>query len=223
MPYTLKQLLENNAKWVAATAREQPGLFEQLERGQSPDYLWISCADSRVAPIQALGVEPGEVFVHRNIANVIVPSDLNAMSVIQFAVDTLKTRHALMVGHYSCGGCAAALDDKPRGLIDSWLAHVKAVVHRHSELLDQAPDDTERRARLCELNAIEQAINLCYTSVVRQAWQRGQPLTVHTWMYGLADGYIRDLGMDIDSPEALAPAYEQALTDLQQRWQARLS
>lgn len=221
MPHTLKQLLENNQQWVKETAREQPNLFEQLGKGQSPDYLWISCADSRVAPNQALGVEPGEVFVHRNISNVIVPSDLNAMSVIQFAVETLKTRHALMVGHYRCGGCAAALGDKPLGLIDNWLAHVKDVAHRHSQRLEAAPDEQERHTRLCELNALEQAVNLCHTTVVHEAWQRGQELTIHAWMYGLTDGYIHDLGMDVDGSEALPPAYEKALAALEQRWRMR--
>lgn len=221
MPHTLKQLLENNQQWVKETSRAQPRLFEQLGKGQSPDYLWISCADSRVSPNQALGVAPGEVFVHRNISNVIVPSDLNAMSVIQFAVESLGVQHALMVGHYSCGGCAAALNDKPLGLIDNWLAHVKDVAHHHAAHLAEAPDAEERHTRLCELNAIEQAVNLCNTTVVQQAWQRGQPLVVHAWMYGLDDGYIRDLGMDIDGPEALNPAYEDALRSLEKRWQER--
>lgn len=221
MPNTPQQLLAKNQHWAAQTAHDRPGLFDQLGRGQHPDYLWISCADSRVSPNQALEVEPGEVFVHRNISNVIVQSDLNALSVIQFAVEMLQVHHALMVGHYECGGCAAALKGDKLGLIDNWLAHVAEVAHRHADKLDAAKDAHERHTRLCELNAIEQAVNLCHTTVLREAWQRGQKLTVHTWMYGLVDGHITDLGMDVDGPDALAAAYEKALAGLATRWQAR--
>lgn len=221
MPKTPKELLANNQHWAAQTNRTHPGLFEQLGKTQTPDYLWISCSDSRVSPNQALEVEPGEVFVHRNISNVIVQSDLNALSVIQYAVEALKVHHALMVGHYGCGGCAAAMKGEKLGLIDNWLAHVAEVARRHAGKLDAAHDAHERHTRLCELNAIEQAVNLCHTSVVREAWQRGQPLTVHTWMYGLADGHITDLGMDVSHPNELDPAYAKALTALDARWQAR--
>ncbi|HET7267386.1 MAG TPA: carbonic anhydrase [Oleiagrimonas sp.] len=221
MPNTPRELLDKNLHWAEQTNQEHPGLFDQLAKGQQPDYLWISCADSRVSPNQALEVEPGEVFVHRNISNVIVQSDLNALSVIQYAVEALKVGHALMVGHYGCGGCAAAMKGDKLGLIDNWLAHVAEVAHRHADKLDDADDDTERHTRLCELNAIEQAVNLCHTSVVREAWQRGQKLTVHTWMYGLADGHIHDLGMDVDSLDALTPAYDKALVALEERWKAR--
>lgn len=221
MPNTPRQLLDKNQHWADQTRHDHPGLFDQLAHGQSPDYLWISCSDSRVSPNQALEVEPGEVFVHRNISNVIVQSDLNALSVIQFAVEALGVRHALMVGHYGCGGCAAAMKGERLGLIDNWLAHVAEVAHRHADKLDAAPDEAERHSRLCELNAIEQAANLCHTTVLREAWQRGQALTVHTWMYGLADGRIHDLGMDVDGPDVLAPAYARALAALGERWQAR--
>lgn len=221
MPNTPTELLANNQHWAEQTAREHPGLFDQLGKGQAPDYLWISCADSRVSPNQALEVEPGQVFVHRNISNVIVQSDLNALSVIQYAVEALKVGHALMVGHYGCGGCAAAMKGERLGLIDNWLAHVAEVARRHADKLDAASGDGERHTRLCELNAIEQAVNLCHTSVIREAWQRGQKLTVHTWMYGLSDGRIHDLGMDVDSLDALAPAYHKALTALEDRWKAR--
>lgn len=221
MPNTPRELLDKNLHWAEQTARERPELFDQLAKGQQPDYLWISCSDSRVSPNQALNVDPGEVFVHRNISNVIVQSDLNALSVIQYAVEALKVGHALMVGHYGCGGCAAAMKGDKLGLIDNWLAHVAAVARRHADKLDAAADEHERHTRLCELNAIEQAVNLCHTSVVREAWQRGQKLTVHTWMYGLADGRIADLGMDVDGPDALAPAYTKALTNLEQRWKQR--
>lgn len=221
MPNTPKELLANNLHWAEQTQREHPGLFDQLGKSQAPDYLWISCSDSRVSPNQALEVEPGQVFVHRNISNVIVQSDLNALSVIQYAVEALKVGHALMVGHYGCGGCAAAMKGDKLGLIDNWLAHVAEVAHQHASKLSAAGSEQERHARLCELNAIEQAVNLCHTTVLREAWQRGQKLTVHTWMYGLADGHIVDLGMDVDSPEALAPAYDKALTSLEERWKAR--
>ncbi len=221
MPNTPRELLDKNLHWADRTAHEHPGLFDQLASGQHPDYLWISCADSRVSPNQALDVEPGEVFVHRNISNVIVQSDLNALSVVQFAVEALQVSHALMVGHYGCGGCLAALQETKLGLIDNWLAHVVEVAHRHAAKLDQAADAHERHTRLCELNAIEQAVNLCHTTVVREAWQRGQKLTVHTWMYALADGRIHDLGMDVAGPDALAPAYATALANLEARWAER--
>jgi carbonic anhydrase len=221
MPNTPKQLLDKNRHWADVTARQRPELFGQLARGQAPDYLWISCSDSRVSPNQALEVEPGEVFVHRNIANVIVQSDLNALSVIQFAIEALKVGHALMVGHYGCGGCAAALNGDRLGLIDNWLAHVAEIAHRHDDKLQATADPAERHARLCELNAIEQAVNLCHTTVVREAWRRGQKLTVHTWMYGLSDGHIHDLGMDVEGPDDLANAYDDALARLGERWRAR--
>lgn len=221
MPNSPTELLAHNRHWAEQTAREHPGLFDQLGKGQAPDYLWISCSDSRVSPNQALEMEPGEVFVHRNIANVIVQSDLNALSVIQYAVEALKVGHALMVGHYGCGGCAAAMKGEKLGLIDNWLAHVAEVAHRHADKLDDANNEHERHTRLCELNAIEQAVNLCHTTVMREAWQRGQKLAVHTWMYGLNDGHIHDLGMNVDGPDAVSPAYEKALADLEARWQAR--
>lgn len=223
MPNTPKELLDKNRQWADKTKHEKPGLLDQLGKGQAPDYLWISCSDSRISPNQALDVEPGEVFVYRNISNVIVQSDLNALSAIQFAVEALKVSHALMVGHYGCGGCAAAMQDEHLGLIDNWLAHVSAVAHQHEELLAAAPDDKERHARLCELNAIEQAINLCHTTVVLEAWQRGQNLTIHTWVYGLADGLIHDLHMDISAPGEMVPAYQKALDSLQKSWQSRLA
>ncbi|HET7663902.1 MAG TPA: carbonic anhydrase [Rhodanobacteraceae bacterium] len=221
MPNTPSELLAHNRHWAEQTTRERPDLFDRLGKGQTPDYLWISCSDSRVSPNQALEVDPGEVFVHRNISNVIVQSDLNALSVIQYAVEALKVGHALMVGHYGCGGCAAAMKGDKLGLIDNWLAHVAEVAHRHADKLDAAADEHERHTRLCELNAIEQAVNLCHTTVLREAWQRGQKLTVHTWMYGLADGLVHDLGMDVDGPEALMPAYRKALASLEERWAAR--
>lgn len=221
MPNTPRELLDKNRHWAEQTGKNHPALFDQLAAGQSPDYLWISCADSRVSPNQALDVAPGEIFVHRNISNVIVQSDVNALGVIQYAVEALKVHHALMVGHYGCGGCAAAMKGDKLGLIDNWLAHVAEVARKHQDKLDAVSDFDERHTRLCELNAIEQAVNLCHTTVVREAWQRGQDLTVHTWVYGLADGLIHDLGMDINGPDALAPAYEKALGALDERWKAR--
>ncbi len=221
MANTPAELLAHNRHWAEQIRHEHPKLLDRLAGGQAPDYLWISCSDSRVSPNQALELQPGEAFVHRNIANVVVQSDLNALSVIQYAVEALKVHHALMVGHYGCGGCAAALKNEPLGLIDNWLAHVAEVAHRHADKLAAASSDDERHARLCELNAIEQAVNLCHTTVVRDAWRRGQPLTVHAWIYGLADGLIHDLGMDVNGPDALAPAHAKALAALEARWQAR--
>jgi carbonic anhydrase len=209
----LSELLQNNRDWADGVRREDPQFFARLSQQQAPKFLWIGCSDSRVPANQIMGLAPGEVFVHRNIANVMVHTDLNCMSVIQFAVDVLQVEHILVVGHYGCGGVLAALDGTRVGLADNWIRHVGDVAQKHAALL-QAFDPSARSERLCELNAIEQAENVCLTTFVRDAWARGQALSVHGWVYSLHDGHVRELGMDVGSPEALKPAYENALTRL---------
>ena len=209
----LSELLRTNRDWAEAVHREDPQFFERLSQQQAPKFLWIGCSDSRVPANQIMGLAPGEVFVHRNIANVMVHTDLNCMSVIQFAVDVLQVEHILVVGHYGCGGVLAALNGTRVGLADNWIRHVGDVAQKHAALLD-AVDPASRGNRLCELNAIEQAENVCLTTVVRDAWSRGQALSVHGWVYSLHDGRVRELGMDVDSAEALEPAYANALSRL---------
>jgi carbonic anhydrase len=209
----LSELLRNNREWAASVHRDDPGFFERLSVQQAPKYLWIGCSDSRVPANQIMGLAPGEVFVHRNIANVMVHTDLNCMSVIQFAVDVLHVEHILVVGHYGCGGVHAALHGTRVGLADNWIRHVGDVAQKHSGLLELV-EPALRSDRLCELNAIEQAENVCLTTVVGDAWARGQALTVHGWVYSLLDGRVRELGMDVDSAESLEPAYANALARL---------
>ena len=209
----LSELLRNNRNWAEQVRREDPQFFERLSQQQAPKYLWIGCSDSRVPANQILGLAPGEVFVHRNIANVMVHTDLNCMSVIQFAVDVLHVEHILVVGHYGCGGVHAALNGTRVGLADNWIRHVGDVAQKHAALLE-AVDPAKRGNRLCELNAIEQAENVCLTTVVRDAWARGQALSVHGWVYSLNDGRVRELGMDVESAEGLEPAYANALSRL---------
>ena len=200
----LDHLLANNRRWAAQRLREDPEYFSRLVAQQSPRYLWIGCADSRVPANEIVDLAPGELFVHRNVANVVVHSDLNCLSVIQYAVDVLKVEHIIVTGHYGCGGIAAAMNSASLGLIDNWLRHVQDVVHEHEKLLAKIDDEKERLDRLCELNVIEQVRNVSRTTIVQSAWQRGQELGVHGWIYGLQDGLLRDLDVSIDSPEALA-------------------
>lgn len=209
----LSELLRNNRNWAEGVRRDDPEFFERLSQQQAPKYLWIGCSDSRVPANQIMGLAPGEVFVHRNIANVMVHTDLNCMSVIQFAVDVLKVEHILVVGHYGCGGVHAALDGTRIGLADNWIRHVGDVAQKHAVLLEAA-EPAARADRLCELNAIEQAQNVCLTTVVSDAWARGQSLSVHGWVYSLRDGRVRELGMDVDSADGLDSAYANALSRL---------
>jgi carbonic anhydrase len=209
----LDELLRNNRDWAEQVRREDPQFFERLSQQQAPKYLWIGCSDSRVPANQIMGLAPGEVFVHRNIANVMVHTDLNCMSVIQFAVDVLQIEHILVVGHYGCGGVHAALTGTRVGLADNWIRHVGDVAQKHASMLEGLAPEL-RDNRLCELNAIEQAENVCLTTVVRDAWARGQKLSVHGWVYSLLDGRVRELGMDVGSAEQLQPAYERALSRL---------
>jgi carbonic anhydrase len=193
--HEIEQLFANNHAWAERKLAEQPDFFTRLATQQSPEYLWIGCSDSRVPANQIVGLAPGEVFVHRNIANLVVHTDLNALSVIQYAVDALRIKHILVVGHYGCGGVSAALNDHRIGLADNWLRHVQDVRDRHAAMLAAIDDPGERHDRLCELNVMQQVVNVCQTSVLREAWQRGQRVTVHGWCYGLRDGIIRDLGV----------------------------
>ena len=210
MKKQLETLLRNNQEGADRVPLEDPTFFERLSKQQAPAYLWIGCSDSRVPANQIMGLAPGEVFVHRNIANVMVHTDLNCMSTIQFAVDVLKVRHILVVGHYGCGGVGAALHGTRLGLVDNWIRHVGDVAQKHSALLDQLPAD-QRHDALCELNAIEQAENVCLTTVIQDAWTRGQQLAVHGWVYSLADGKVRELGMDVDARDALEPVYASSI------------
>jgi carbonic anhydrase len=210
----LDDLLENNRAWAERISREDPTFFERLSRQQSPKYLWIGCSDSRVPANQIVDMAPGEVFVHRNIANVVVHTDLNCLSVIQFAVDVLKVEHILVVGHYGCGGVLAALQGARLGLADNWIRHVGDVAQKHHDALEEIGGDGLRHDRLCELNVLEQVVNVCQTTIVQDAWSRGQTLAVHGWVYTLRDGRVHDLGIDVDGPEALAPLYEAALAQI---------
>ena len=213
----LAELLRNNREWAEGVRREDPQFFKRLSQQQAPKFLWIGCSDSRVPANQIMGLAPGEVFVHRNIANVMVHTDLNCLSVIQFAVDVLKVEHILVVGHYGCGGVHAALTGTRVGLADNWIRHVGDVALKHAPLLEGIDLESLRHARLCELNAIDQAANVCLTTIVQDAWARGQSLSVHGWVYSLLDGRVRELGMDVDGPDQLNPAHERALARLRKR------
>ena len=200
----LKRLLDQNRAWAENITASDPHFFAALAKQQTPQFLWIGCADSRVPSTQLVGCAPGEMFVHRNVANVVDHTDFNCLSVMQYAVDVLKVEHIIVCGHHGCGGVKAAMDNLQFGLIDNWLRHVQDVVHEHEELLAKIDDEDQRFDRLCELNVIEQVLNVGRTTIVQSAWQRGQDLVVHGWIYGLQDGLLRDLGVSIDSPEALA-------------------
>ncbi len=207
----LDNLLRNNVAWAERVSREDPGFFERLSKQQAPQYLWIGCSDSRVPANQVVDLTPGEVFVHRNIANVVVHTDLNCLSVIQFAVDVLKVKHILVVGHYGCGGVHAALTQMRVGLADNWIRHVGDVAVKHAALLESIDSEHLRHDRLCELNALEQVTHVCQTTIVQDAWARGQTLSVHGWVYTLRDGRVHDLGLDVGSHAALEAQYTVAL------------
>ncbi|HJV93907.1 MAG TPA: carbonate dehydratase, partial [Azonexus sp.] len=209
----LDKLLSQNRAWSRRITEADPEFFRRLSRQQRPQYLWIGCSDSRVPANQIVGLLPGEVFVHRNVANVVVHTDLNCLSVIQYAVDVLKVKHIMVVGHYGCGGVQAALNKARVGIVDLWLRHVQDVHNKHLAAVDKLPED-QRHDRLCELNVLEQVVNVSHNPVVRDAWQRGQQLTVHGWIYGLKDGLMHDLGITVDCPEDLPGRYDAALKAL---------
>jgi len=200
---TLDHLLQNNRAWAEKIKAQDPEFFESLAKQQSPHYLWIGCSDSRVPANQITDVTPGDMFVHRNVANVVVHTDLNCLSVVQYAVEALQVKHLIVCGHYGCGGVKAALENSSLGLIDNWLRHVQDVRQKHEAVLAQV-EESGRLNKLCELNVIEQVSNLCQTTIVQSAWQRGQQLFVHGWIYGLNDGLIRDLNVSTDSQAQLA-------------------
>ncbi len=207
----LQNLFDQNRAWSESVRAQEPDFFERLAHQQSPEYLWIGCSDSRVPANQVAGLLPGEIFVHRNVANVVVHTDLNCLSVIQYAVDVLHVKHVIVCGHYGCGGIVAALQNKKLGLIDNWLRHVQDVRHKHAFKLNTIMDQTQLADRLCELNVIEQVLNVCQTTVVQDAWLRGQQLAVHGWIYGLHDGRLRDLNMCITQADELAAAHSAAV------------
>ena len=211
---SINQLFENNREWARRTVEESPGFFERLSAQQSPEFLWIGCSDSRVPANEIVGLLPGELFVHRNVANLVVHTDLNCLSVLQYAVDVLKVKHVIVCGHYGCGGVRAALGRDRFGLIDNWLRHVQDVVEQHDRLLDQVDSFSARVDRVCELNVIEQARHVCQTTIVQEAWGRGQPLAIHGWIYGLHDGHLRDLGVSTEDVEGIDQTYHRAVTAL---------
>jgi carbonic anhydrase len=206
----LSHLFTNNSSWAAEITRREPDFFQRLSGQQAPQYLWIGCSDSRVPANEIVGLLPGELFVHRNVANVVVHSDLNCLSVMQFAVDVLRVRHIMVVGHYGCGGVLSALRGDKLGLVDNWLRHVQDVRLKHQAQLDALETEAQRHDRLCELNVIEQVVNVSQTTVVGDAWARGQAVAVHGWVYGLRDGLLRDLGMCITAAAEIPASAEAA-------------
>ena len=210
----LADLIDNNRRWSEGVRRRDAGFFDRLSRQQAPRYLWIGCADSRVPANEIVGLMPGELFVHRNVANVVVHSDLNCLSVLQYAVEVLRVEHVIVCGHYGCGGVEAAWKRTPLGLIDNWLRHVQDVADRHGARFTRAMTDGHSVDRLCELNVLEQAANVCRTTIVQDAWRRGQPLQVHGWIYRLQNGLIRDLGMSVARDAMLDEVLDRALRAL---------
>jgi carbonic anhydrase len=212
--HPLQPLFDNNRAWSERIRRNDPAFFQRLSQQQRPRYLWIGCADSRVPANEIVGLLPGELFVHRNVANVVVHSDLNCLSVMQFAVEVLQVEHIIVCGHYGCSGVSAAMRNQRVGLADNWLRHVQDVSTKHDAHVATVADMAQRLDRLCELNVIEQVANVCQTTIVRDAWDRGQALAVHGWVYGLSDGLVRDLRTTVERPEQAAPAYRAALGSL---------
>jgi carbonic anhydrase len=206
----LPELFENNRRWAAACVARQPDFFSKLKSQQAPEYLWIGCSDSRVPANEIVGLRPGELFVHRNVANVVVYTDLNCLSVLQYAVDVLRVKHVIVCGHYGCGGVLAALRSERLGLIDNWLRHVEDLHARHRPEISTLPTESQRHRRLCELNVIEQVVNAGKTTVVRNAWMQGKQLAVHGWIYDLHDGIIRDLEITITSESEISRVAETA-------------
>ncbi len=207
----LASLIENNRRWSEKKTAADPEFFTRLTRIQTPEYLWIGCADSRVPANDIVDLAPGELFVHRNVANVVVHTDLNCLSVLQYAVDVLKVKHVMVVGHYGCGGVAAALSNMRLGLINNWLRHVQDVHMKHAARIDQVPEGSQRIDRLCEINVIEQVVNVCQTTVMESAWERGQDTTVHGWIYSLHNGLVRDLDIDVADSSNIDAARDRAV------------
>lgn len=205
---SLEELLENNRRWALDIERRHPGFFDALAKQQAPKYLWIGCSDSRVPANEITGLLPGEVFVHRNVANLVVHTDMNLLAVLQFAVEVLRVEHVIIVGHYGCGGVKTAMEPEEHGLIDNWLRNIREVYRHHREQIDALPEAEGRLDRLCELNVVEQVLNVANTTVIQSAWRRGQQLGVHGWIYGIKDGLLRDLEVDASNAEELARIME---------------
>ena len=207
----LHHLFENNARWAAERVAKSPDFFVRLAAQQAPEYLWIGCSDSRVPASEIVDLMPGELFVHRNVANVVIHTDLNCLSVLQYAVDVLRVKHIIVCGHYGCGGVRAALEGSKLGLIDNWLRHVQDVRWKYQDIVEGADSLDARVNRLCELNVVEQAVHVCQTTIVQDAWARGQALSVHGWIYRLDDGLLRDLGVSVTNPGELAEVAARAV------------
>jgi carbonic anhydrase len=203
----LDECFEANRRWAARTSSVDPGFFQRLESLQNPDLLWIGCSDSRLPPNEIIGRVPGELFVHRNVANLVEHTDVNCLSVLQYGIDVLLVKHVIVCGHYGCGGVRAAMASQPLGLIDNWLRHIRDVYLWNRDELNAIPDPFKRADRLAELNVLAQVANVCHTTIVQDAWRRGQTVTVHGWIYSLHDGLLRDLGMVIESPEQIPAEY----------------
>jgi carbonic anhydrase len=203
----LKHLFENNRKWAEKVRESDPEFFSKLSKQQKPEYLWVGCSDSRVPANEIIGMLPGEVFVHRNIANLVVHTDLNCLSVIQYAVEILKVKHIIVCGHYGCGGVEAALDNKAHGLIDNWIRNIKDLYLRHQARIDSLRNEKERLNLLCELNVVEQVANICHTAIVQNAWNSGQELSVHGWIYSIEDGILKDLNVCTTSIEEISQTH----------------
>ncbi|MBU2965730.1 carbonate dehydratase [Amphritea sp. 2_MG-2023] len=211
----LTQLLDSNRQWAEQINQDDPHFFETLAQQQAPEYLWIGCSDSRVPANEIVGMLPGELFVHRNVSNLVIHTDMNCLSVIQYAVQVLKVKHIMVVGHYGCGGVKAALESTPHGLIDNWLRQIRKVNQKHRDLLSAWDHSHQRLDRLCELNVIEQAFNVCETTIVQDAWVKGQDLTVHGWIYGLNDGLVNDLEFNASEDAEVETQYNLAISKIE--------
>jgi carbonic anhydrase len=209
---SLTNLIERNRAWAEKITAREPDFFQKLSGQQSPEYFWIGCSDSRVPANEIVDLSPGEMFVHRNVANLVAHTDLNCLSAMQFAVEVLKVRHIIVCGHYGCGGVKAALENQKLGLIDNWLRHVQDVMQKHAALLAEISEESDRLDKLCELNIIEQVYNVCRTTIVQSAWERGQELIVHGWVYALSDGLVRDLNIHIANQKEMGAVYQNAIT-----------
>lgn len=211
----LEALLEGNRNWAARISEEAPDFLPTLAQQQTPDYLWIGCADSRVPANEIVDMLPGDIFVHRNVANLVIHTDMNCLSVLQYAVEVLKVKHIMVVGHYGCGGVRASLQAEPHGLIDNWLRHIRDLSKKHREALSHCRDEDQKVDRMCELNAVEQAYNVCDTTIVQEAWGRGQELSVYALVYGLEDGLLQSLKFAARDNESLEQQYQQAVTGIE--------
>lgn len=207
----LNHLLENNRKWAEGKVKEDSKFFERLSNVQSPEYLWIGCSDSRVPANVIIGLQPGEVFVHRNVANIVVHTDMNCLSVIQFAVEVLRVKHIIVCGHYDCGGVQAAMADKEYGLIDNWLRNIKEVYNEHKDEINSIKSHDEKIDKLCQLNVAKQVLNVCHTTIVQNAWQKGEKLSVHGWIYSIKNGLLNDLGLSVSQQDQLDSVFKMKL------------